>query len=297
MNKNLKIMLAIGILFLAIAMFSPAYATDISTCANITSPGHYTLINDLSGNQSGESYCINIRSNDVILDCGNHRLVGNWSLASIDQFETSGIYSADGLNNVTVKNCYITNYSTAIYTTAGISNLTIFNDTSYHNYARNAYITASNNTIINNSRFVNITNTSTDNVYIKYAKAGSRIINSNISDIPGTQKGIYLYYCNDVSVENNVFYRDGNAIVMYSNLRDNITNNSFYNLNYKAIYYMYGNTAIIANNTIIDDGTHDEYGISAAWTHNILIESNYIYFMRYEGITIQYGSHNLICSS
>ncbi|MBU5557785.1 MAG: hypothetical protein KQA33_01790, partial [Candidatus Aenigmarchaeota archaeon] len=76
----------------ALAPFEPL-SNDISGCQNTATSGIYTLINNLTGNQS-HSVCIDIQADNVVLDCAGWNITGNITDT------TYGIY-ANGRNNTT----------------------------------------------------------------------------------------------------------------------------------------------------------------------------------------------------
>ena len=85
-------------------------------CLDVTSSGTYYLGADISN--SPRNVCINISSDNVVLDCNNHLIDG------IDADNTYGIYT-NKHNNITIKNCVITDWASATYTT--YSNVSIEN--------------------------------------------------------------------------------------------------------------------------------------------------------------------------
>jgi hypothetical protein len=145
-------------------------AATLSECGNITSPGFYTLSNDVSSNTT----CFNITSSDVNLDCKGHTLTGSQN--------GNGFYIKDR-TNVTVKSCQITNFSRAIHLgTVGSSifdNLTIYDNkngdyTGIYAYQSNSnYFTSSNFSYNRASRNAGI---------ILYNSNSSKVENNNFQD-------------------------------------------------------------------------------------------------------------------
>ncbi len=82
------------------------YTNNVIACPNITAPGVYTQINNLTGapyNVVGfGNVCVLINSNDVVYNCNNFNISRAGALGAPN---TAGVYIAPGLNNVTVQNC------------------------------------------------------------------------------------------------------------------------------------------------------------------------------------------------
>ena len=116
----------------------------VSYCMNINQPGSFKLIQNITN--SGASTCINISANNVILDCQNYMING--------QHSGVGIY-VGGRNNVTIKNCKVTDWGSAGVYLASSTNLALSNINSSSNLqgSANYGIFLSN---VNNSNFSNI---------------------------------------------------------------------------------------------------------------------------------------------
>ena len=83
----------------ALLILIPANAEEITGCTEINESGVYYLANDISENAT---MCIVINASDVVLEGNGHFIDGNGS--------GYGIY-AEGVENVTVKNLTLTNWS------------------------------------------------------------------------------------------------------------------------------------------------------------------------------------------
>jgi parallel beta-helix repeat protein len=87
---------------------APSY-TEISSCMQISEPGEYRLVNDIIDQNVSE--CIGINSNDVILDCQGHLIDGvDFYVQGPPEQTSFGIHS-HGYNNITVKNCRLSDWS------------------------------------------------------------------------------------------------------------------------------------------------------------------------------------------
>jgi parallel beta-helix repeat protein len=83
---------------------APSY-TEITDCTTITSPGEYRLVNDLQ--LGGYPYCLDIFSNDVIIDCQGYKIQ---DYTGLHQYP-DGINIRQNVANVTVKNCDIRGFA------------------------------------------------------------------------------------------------------------------------------------------------------------------------------------------
>ena len=87
--------------------------TVITDCGvNITQPGTYVLQADVHSSLPAGGKCIEINASDVTIDCNGHSIVGN----SVGYDDIYGIYSLRGgaLQNVTIRNCTIENFTSDI---------------------------------------------------------------------------------------------------------------------------------------------------------------------------------------
>jgi len=120
-------------------------ATEISSCQTLNSAGTYLLTQNISGSGT----CLTIGADNVELDCQGWTITGDGVTNN-----TYGVYGT-GRNNVTVRNCAITNYSAAvnamgIYFNA-VSNSYVLNNNIY-NVNRGIYVSSSSgDTIANNT--------------------------------------------------------------------------------------------------------------------------------------------------
>ncbi|MEM4566438.1 MAG: NosD domain-containing protein [Archaeoglobaceae archaeon] len=127
-----------ALLFLSLA---PVLAVDVDKCMEITQPGYYRLVNDISGVLSGQNYCIGIFANDVVLDGQGYSLTGTGS--------EKGIFVQ--ANNVTIKNVVVSGYNYGIYLENSRNNTIVNNIISNNKYMGIFLRWSSNNVIANNS--------------------------------------------------------------------------------------------------------------------------------------------------
>ncbi|MEM0106966.1 MAG: NosD domain-containing protein [Candidatus Micrarchaeaceae archaeon] len=78
----------------------------VTNCTTITKPGTYRLTTDLNNVVAG---CMNIKSNNVLFECSNHKMYGNAYGTAV---------TVNG-SNVTVSNCSINNFATGLNVNKG----------------------------------------------------------------------------------------------------------------------------------------------------------------------------------
>jgi hypothetical protein len=74
----------------------------VDSCISMNQVGYYLMENDIYA----EDDCLDVNSDNVILDCSGHKLIGNGKGIAISMINRLG---------VVVKNCNIVNFSQAIY--------------------------------------------------------------------------------------------------------------------------------------------------------------------------------------
>jgi parallel beta-helix repeat protein len=175
----------------------------ITNCMNITTPGTYTLASNLTGVQPGRNMCIDMQVDNIILDCAGYTIDHN------DAPNTQGIY-ANGRDNVTIKNCTVTDYAWGIYL----------------NSTNNSAITASTTNSNNNS-----------GIYIHANSYKNTLTSNNASD--NTQNGIMISYSGNNTLVNNTANSNNRSIYLYfepdgmgNTWYNNVTNNTAKNSNY-----------------------------------------------------------------
>jgi len=95
-------------------------------------PGNYTLPNGIT-----------IGADNIVLDCVGSTITGNGAEFGVDNI---------GFDSVTIKNCIITNFDTAIRYSSGADNGTIQNNVVDNNINSGIFlVSSSNNTIYNNT--------------------------------------------------------------------------------------------------------------------------------------------------
>jgi len=169
-----------------------ASAEDIGWCANITSPGIYTL--NTSINSAGT--CFNVTGADVIIDCNSFTI--NYASSATGH----GVYSNS--TNTTVKNCNI-NTSVPHTSTGGI-------------YFKNA----SNGTVFNN----NITSIGVNwGISLGYGTNNTNVSYNNITTKDGY--GVIVdYNCSNNFISYSTIHATGSAANSYGVLMQRGSNNN-----------------------------------------------------------------------
>lgn len=209
-------------------------------------PGLWKLTGDL--NISSTS-CLAISSDNVMLDCQGNTITGTDLIGT-------GV-KVSGTNNVTVKNCTVQNFTSAIGIsgTSGCSNLTVQNNTLQNNgdFGVDAVcLTTNNMTIASNTFSNNGLNTSNSGGGIKMTGTGHTIIGNTFIN-------------NDIF---GIISSAHNTLISGNTFTGNLpASNTF---PWTGIYKVNVNSSTIENNTIQN---HDR-GIKLASSTGILINNN-----------------------
>jgi len=264
----------------------------ITGCTDITSPGKYFLENDIIN--TTQSSCINISVSDVILDCQKHLID-----ADTGAIRVNGIYiynSSATLNNITIKNCNLTDWGSA-----GIE-IENANKTNFVNLTINVIDSAIRATKLNNSYFSNINiqggtsygiylynssyNSLTDitvidefaGLFIGYG-GYNNVSNSSFSS---NTNGIYLGATNNNIFDNINSSSNGKGFLLYNNANSNTIKNSIINNNSYGVYLyssssnrIYNNLFNNTNNTYFSGTIYSNYWNTTRQTGIRIIYSNY----------------------
>jgi len=292
-DKRSKTLFGIALAFLMVfAIFYLLYSPKqvraditVSTCINITSSGNYILVSDILnnayyGNNANRKACINITIADVLFDCNGFKMSHLSDTANeipyTDAIKIEGIVLAK-LTNVSVKNCYLLNWSRGINYNY-VENSTVENVSSLFNYredvllVNSAFMNITNITKkygtgynvhgdirIESSKYINLTNLR--NSLIIY-----RAVNISAYDIINGVDKVGIYASNN-SVFSNIFadsfefgdWSWNNTLINYSN---NLSSYSAMTIGYPYGYANYNNLLNITINNCT------EYGL-------LILNSNY----------------------
>ncbi len=220
-QTNLKSLIILIFVFLLYNSF--AYAININACTNLsTSGGSYAL----TQNVNSSATCIDIRADNIILDCQGYTMTGNGTSTS-NQGYFYGI-NITKRKNITVRNCTITNYTRGIYLNdtnlSFFSNLTIFNNTD-----QGIYLLRSNNNTFNHS---NISYNSARGVYFDGAHYNFFYNNTFYNGNNGNQIDINFNMGSSGKSNGTVFTGNIFTDATGFNGMQNANNASFNNSNY-----------------------------------------------------------------
>ena len=232
-------------------------ATQLTTCDNLTlADTTYTLQNDVSSTGT----CFNINATNVTLDCNGKTVTGN---NSVDK----RAIDISGYNNITVKNCRITAFTSGIYgnnvTGLNITNNTIYDGGETCASAWGIYFSSVNNSYIQNN---NITNMYGDynNMNCDLIEGGSiyllgsynNLIEENnlngkfISWTSGSDYGVYIFGGSNNTIRNITAYANYDGIYLLQSSNNTLTNlNASLNTAGNGIYLLQSSNNLITNLT------------------------------------------------
>jgi hypothetical protein len=217
--------------------------SKVSACGNLAAPATFVLQNDNHTDLTAGKACINATSANAVLDCDGHLLESN------NTESTYGFWTSK--NGATIRNCNISNFSTAVYSSGNfttISNNTITvkeNTTNSSELWNGIWLSGG---FYASVRGNNITNVSANN------------LKSNIS-IPYFPSGINLAKQQNSTIEGNnitaggvsgmgIFLHSWSRFNTISNNVVKSTSSSFPGLLFQALYSSgLGNLASAAFNT------------------------------------------------
>lgn len=271
-----KTKLLLILLFLS-AQFS--FSTEVTGCQEIDAEGEYTLSSNIMGaniTSNQTQVCILISNSSVVLDCAGYNIsndVGGQTVSG----NVTGILIEGGeeeLINVTVKNCFLSNYSWGI-TTYRVNDSVIENNSVRFSeriaieLINSTGINVTNNTVYTNpgdgfsffhshhNRFEN--NSAWNNTYGFISQNDSTYnIFLNNSAWNNTY-GFVLHTANYTLVTNNTAWNNTiNGFELYLSHYNNLTYNVAYDHNYTNYSYVnYGDGFYLSNSTynILDNNT------------------------------------------
>ena len=246
-----------------------------------------TLIGDLFEKTGGN--CITIGANSITLDCSNYKLEGFGG--------GTGIMN-NGFDNVTVRDCVIKNFTTAILYTNIATNGTMDNDTIW-NMTRTVgsygifVNTSSNNTLINRT-LANMT----DNGYPIYFNNSHYAQIINVTANATTGNAIYAYFSNFTNITSSSgIASSGNGIQLTSSSNDTILNCTGVSTaaSGNGISLSASTNATISNCTGIATSGNGIY-LASASINNTITNSTGVAGTGY-GIQLYYSSNNTLINT
>ncbi|MFN7991320.1 MAG: right-handed parallel beta-helix repeat-containing protein [Candidatus Micrarchaeia archaeon] len=243
----------------------------LPNCPVISSPGAFTMTGNSVGSPNPASpiagtTCVLITSSNVVFDCDGFNISNNGTAGA-----THGVAVSNSISNVTVKNCNIRNYDTAIQTLS--LNNSAFRNNSMSNDSKGIVITSSNNNSISNNS-ISTAGASAGNHGVQLVNSSNNAITNNTIAANGSSSGNMGVSLESSSNRNNVTNNtitvngtSGNngARLLTSANDNNITGNQI-NTNGSSN----GNSGItvtsslrtlIRGNIITPDGVSDSHGV------------------------------------
>jgi parallel beta-helix repeat protein len=139
---DMKTSIIVSVLFVV----GLAYATDISNCSVLNVPNTaYKLTADII-TPNVPWRCLDITASNITLDCNGYIMQGTGKQAANNYY---GI-SAENVNNITIRNCKTSNWTTGIYL-EGVSKSNLLNDSSNGSTFSGIELSNSSNNTIQNS--------------------------------------------------------------------------------------------------------------------------------------------------
>ncbi|MCA9459393.1 MAG: right-handed parallel beta-helix repeat-containing protein [Nanoarchaeota archaeon] len=230
------------ILFFLFALIGISYGIDISSCNNFTSSGYYNLTADILS--SNTNYCLNISSNNVVLDCQGHLVQGNGSGADY------GIYAGRSTAqnaNITIRNCNIENWQYFPNWFDKTNNLNLDNFNVTNNSGYGMYFVNTNNISFSNSKI-------SKNLWGGFnMNSINNFTGSNLIIFNNSQNGIYLGYISNSNLNNlTVVNNDYNGVGIIGSMTN--VNFSNFNISNNGAYGIYFTFLTSTSSLILRDG-------------------------------------------
>jgi len=214
---------------------------NVSSCGSIDGTGQYYLTQNIT---SGGT-CITINNNNIMFDCQGYTIDGD------DSGYDHGVYDY-GYDNITIKNCIVTDFANGICFAYGADNGAIVNNTlnSNTNDGIYAYQNSNNVAIINNTAISN----SGNGISIDYND--NNTLMGNLVSL-STFNGVLIDgSTNNTLANNNVSSNTLIGIILFGpNANGNIIINNTANSNTRGIWLTTNsNNNIFTNNTAQNNG-------------------------------------------
>ncbi|MBI5225457.1 hypothetical protein HY989_06320 [Candidatus Micrarchaeota archaeon] len=252
-----------------ISFINKSLTVPIFLCSSLQSST--TIQNNVSFN----NVCFTLNASNIILDCNNNAIIGNRSGFSIGAYAT-------GKSNITIKNCYISNFSIGImlnYTNQSfLQNNTIEANIISRNSGALAY-----GIFLNNSNHNNLTANSATNMTATAVSAGSfpncnyalaypfYFYNSshNIASDLNASLAKYSGYVQDTELSSCAGPTPGGIGLYVANSINNSINYGKFSGNFKSgAEYQSANNSKISNSIFLGNGGGSNYGFSATDSQN-----------------------------
>jgi len=248
-------------------------------CTDIVEPGVYYLNNDILDYDGPRYICINIKANDVILDCQGKTINGTrWIRTEPTTTYASYGIILESVNRAKIKNCSVNNWCYGINVISGSHN-TIENNTISSCEREgilveaSSYNTIENNTIYSNQCGVKVTHTG----QLGYGTALGSTYNTIENNTIYSNREYGIYICGVINEQNTIKRNeiDSNHIgIKLTGERNEIVSNRIENSNNAGIdlpggaTYYTSRDNIIYNNLFNNTKNVDIYGTAPGWVKN-----------------------------
>ncbi len=223
-------------------------------CPIISAPGTYVMPMDYTGAPNSASpfisdtSCVSIISSNVAFDCAGH------SITTAGYTQTFGILLAM-VNNVTVENCNILNYSISIVE-YNSTNSSILNNSVIHSFSYNIWLDSSNNSLVSNNTvdksYYGITLDSSNNNILSNNRILTNSILSYYTYYDYPYEGVMLVSSNNNTLYGDVVYNYSNGIYLINSSQNTFYNNTIHNNNGAGVYL----DSSCNNNTMHDNNLY-----------------------------------------
>ncbi|MBN2881363.1 right-handed parallel beta-helix repeat-containing protein [Candidatus Woesearchaeota archaeon] len=296
-----------------------ASVIEISGCANISSPGTYILTANILN--SAKSYCINISTSNVTLNCQGNTIDGN-DIADNGIYVRNILGGTTTLENISIVNCVVSDWDTDGIVFNRITSGEIINTNISSSIEGIHFISSGNinleeinidgvslGILTESSSNLNFTNMSIHNsnssMSLEYT---GNTISTNLN-LTNTNRSIFIWVTcghtfNNVTVGQGLplkYYENSNGIIIENNNSIgalqlcNVDNSIIRNIsiiNNEGIY----STSSEHNNfsdLFISNSTDSGLEFDRDSDYN-LVEDSEIYYAANSGVTIYYGDYNTI---
>jgi parallel beta-helix repeat protein len=226
--------------------------TNVSACRTLNSAREtYVIIQDI--NATGD--CFTVSTDIVTLDCNGFSITGDGS---------GTFFNSNGWNNLTVKNCTITNFSNGIIISNSALNIVADNTIDTMGNYGISFGNANRSTIINN-----VIEDAPNGINIQSC-GSDYLINNTVHTSPNI--GIYLDGANNNVLDGNTVYNSQHGIYASTNAMGNTLQNNNLSNNTNGIYFSTASNNNIIDNTIDLNSNTGIYFETA--TDNIILDNN-----------------------
>ncbi len=179
----LIVLVIIGIVFLAMKPSSPGTSTTtikttgayLSACGNVNAPGTYALSSDIKTGTTNNA-CLNVTASGVSISCGGKSITGSGPYVGVPPY-SYGI-KVSGVQNVTISDCVIGNFSFGVYT-VNVNGFTFDNNTMSYDYMANLYMSATQHSQVVQNNFYHAGGP-LGSVYIAPGSGNNTFINNTV---------------------------------------------------------------------------------------------------------------------